>query len=405
MFDSLTELKNKIRLGEDSSIELKRELKHRDSIADEIAAFANARGGVLLIGVDDHGQIVGVAEGELNKNEKEIAKLCNDSIKPAIDVFTYKMEIDGKCILKTEIPRSPFVHRSPGGYFIRRASSKRELKPSELGQLMQMRSQANVISFDKQFVPRTSINTLEPHLYRRFIAEDSWGENEVENMLIKRSLLVDVDGTKQVSVAGVLMCCSDPTVYLPHAFIQAVYYNGQHRDANYQLDAKDFTGPLDQQIADAFGFVEKHNQVAARKIIGREDLPQYNMRAVFEAIVNAAVHRDYARHESKIRLHMFNNRIELCSPGALPNTLTVDTLRWGQATRNELLTRLLSELTLEDRTSKHLRRQRFLERRGEGVSIILQESEQLSGKAPLYAMHADELHLTIYAAAHDTHSE
>ena len=84
-------------------------------------------------------------------------------------------------------------------------------------------------------------------------------------MLSKRSLLVETDSGWQASVAGVLMCCPNPTNYLPHAFIQAVYYTGTTRDSQYQLDAKDFTGSLDEQITDAFKFAAKHTQVAASK--------------------------------------------------------------------------------------------------------------------------------------------
>ena len=396
MSDDLSKLRARLRLGEDSVVELKRKLPHKDSLADEVAAFANARGGMLIVGVDDRGQVVGMTRDELDKCEQIVSRVCNDSIKPAPEVFTYKLEVDGKCILKIEIPRSLFFHKSPGGYFARRGSSKRELSPAQLQQLMQLRSQAGAISFDKQFVRNTSINTLASKLYCRFIPDQIGGD--IENMLSKRALLVATDAGWQASVAGVLMCCDAPTDYLPHAFIQAVYYRSKTRDAHYQLDAKDFTGSLDEQITDAFKFVEKHTQVAASKNIGRVDYYQYSLRAIFEALVNAVVHRDYAQHSSKIRLHMFSDRLELCSPGALANTLTVETLQWVQATRNELLARLLSELTVEDRIGRQVSRRYFLERRGEGVSIIVNESTALSGKPPHYAMRGGELQLTIYAA-------
>ena len=121
------------------------------------------------------------------------------------------------------------------------------------------------------------------------------------------------------------------------------------------------------------------------------------MRAVFEAIVNAVVHRDYSKSGSKIRLFMFTDRLELYSPGALANTVTIDKLRYSQATRNELLSRLLSEITLDD-IGNQVKRRHFLERRGEGVGIILNESEQLSGQIPVYELFNEELCLTIFAA-------
>lgn len=397
MFHSQTELIEKIMLGEDSTIEFKRAMPHRNSLADEIAAFANSQGGVILIGVDDYKEIVGLGLPELDRVEKIVVEICEDSIEPAVSIFTEKLRIDDKNLLKIEVPRSLFVHKTPNGYFARQGSSKREMPTDQLARLLQSRSQARIIAFDEQLVPNTHKGTLREVLYRRFITEGAT-QDMIEDLLLKRSLLVQEGREIRASVAGVLMCHETPDDFLYNSFIQAVYYSGKEKDANYQIDAKDFKGPLDQQIIDAFKFVQKHNEVSARKEIGRIEHPQYSMRAVFEAIVNAAVHRDYSKSGSKIRLFMFRDRLELYSPGALANTVTIDKLRYSQATRNELLSRLLSEITLEDDVGKQVKRRHFLERRGEGVGIILNESEQLSGKTLVYELFNEELCLTIFAA-------
>ena len=396
MYTNRMHLLEKIFLGEDTTIEFKREMPHRNSLADEIAAFANAQGGVILIGVDDYREIVGLELPELDRVEKTVVEICEDNIEPTVPIFTEKLRIDNKNLLKIEVPRSLFVHKTPNGYFTRQGSSKREMRTDQLARLLQSRSQARIIKFDEQFVPNTNKETLREPLYRQFITEGAL-EDVIEDLLLKRSLLVQEGQEIRASVAGVLMCHDTPDNYLYNSFIQAVYYRSTEKDANYQIDAKDFKGPLDQQIIDAFKFVQKHNEVSARKDIGRIDQPQYSMRAVFEAIVNAVVHRDYSKSGSKIRLFMFTDRLELYSPGALANTVTIDKLRYSQATRNELLSRLLSEITLDD-IGKQVKRHHFLERRGEGVGIILNESEQLSGKTPVYELFNEELRLTIFAA-------
>ena len=398
MFDSLTELTEKIYLGEDSTIEFKRELPHRESLAEEIAAFANANGGVILIGVDDDGEIIGMDRQDLDRIERTVVEVCRDNIDPMVHILTEKLRIADKNLLKIEVPRSLFVHESSGRYFIRQGSSKSRMTTEQLGRLLQSRSQARIIAFDEQFVPSTHKETLRETLYQRFITEEATEREKVEDLLLKRRLLVKEGQDDRASVAGLLMCHDRPDDYLYNSFIQAVFYNGMERDANYQIDAKDFRGPLDQQIVDAFKFVERYNQVSARKEIGRIERSQYSMRAVFEAVVNAVVHRDYSKAGSKIRLFMFTDRLELYSPGALANTLTVDDLRYNQATRNELLARLLSEITLDDDMGAQVVRRHFLERRGEGVGIILNESEQLSGKTPAYELFGEELRLTIFAA-------
>ena len=271
------------------------------------------------------------------------------------------------------------------------------MSPDQLARLFQTRSQARTISFDEQFVPNTNQDTLDRFLYLRFIKEGT-DEDDIEDLLLKRRLLVKEGSEVRASVAGILVCHESPEDFLYNSYIQAVLYSGNEKDAEKQIDAQDYSGPLDKQIIQTMRFAKRYNAVRAKKDIGRIDFPQYSMRAIFEAIVNVVVHRDYSKSSSKIRLFMFDDRLEIYSPGALANTVTVENIRYSQATRNELLARLLSELTLDDRMRKQVARRHFLERRGEGVGIILNESEELSGKPPVYELFDEELRLTIFAA-------
>ncbi len=168
----------------------------------------------------------------------------------------------------------------------------------------------------------------------------------------------------------------------------------------YQRDALDITRPLDQQIFDACDFVRKNMRMGARKDAqgGREDLPQYDMLAVFEAMTNAVAHRDYSMVGSKVRLRLFDDRLELHTPGMLPDTMTPESLPYRQAARNEAITSLLAHCPI-DRGEFSAHRAHIMDKRGEGVPIILSRSEQLSGRMPEYRLCDDsELMLTIYAA-------
>ena len=405
MFISTIELLEKIQLGEDSGLEFKSELPDHKELASEIAAFANTEGGELIIGVNDkrtadnHRGVPGIELGNLDKTETTVVDVCRDNINPPVRVTTQKIKIEEKYVLRVEIPHSFFVHEVGGVYFAREGSTKRRIPTEQLARLLQSRSQARIIRFDEQVVPDTDMSTLREELYLRFVdSEVNVNAKDREELLLKRRLLAKEGQQKRASVSGILMCHNDPTAYLPNSYIQAVCYRSKVMHANYQVDAKDFKGSLDQQITDAYKFVEKHNRVAARKKIGRIDYPQYSMKAVFEALVNAVVHRDYSKSNSKIRLFMFSDRLEIYSPGELANTITIDTLLYNQATRNELLARLLSEVSIDDDMSRQLSRKKFLEMRGEGVKTILRESKALNSRQPTYKMHGKELLLTIFAA-------
>ena len=138
-------------------------------------------------------------------------------------------------------------------------------------------------------------------------------------------------------------------------------------------------------------------RIMAYKDPGRVDVPQYSLQAVFEAVVNAVAHRDYSIYGSKIRLQMFDDRLDLYSPGAIPNTMTIESMPLRQYSRNELLTSLLARCSIPPEHN-YSGRATMMDKRGEGVPIILNESRKLSHKMPKYQLLEDELLLTIFPA-------
>lgn len=417
MLASRSELLEKVRLGEDSFLELK-EVRFADGrvrgpdqnqLADELAAFANSNGGVLLLGVEDASrEVVGIPIDLLDAVEALLRQACEQSVKPPLAPIIERMTLpdfagEERAVLRVETTRSLFVHQSPGGYLYRVGSSKRPMPPDYLARLFEQRSQSRLIRFDETPVLRASLADLDESLWRRFVPSHS--EESSEILLGKLAMAAqDETGQWRPTVAGLLMGSHMAHRHLPGAFIQAVAYQGNsvlpETETAYQQDAQDITGPLDQQIVAACAFVRKNMQLAAfkRNAGGREDRPQFDMLAVFEAVTNAVAHRDYSIAGSKVRLRLFSDRLELYSPGMLPNTMTPESLPFRQAARNEALTSLLARCPIEDEgLSSH--RRYIMDKRGEGVPIILARSEQLSGKRPVYQMKDDsELLLTIYAA-------
>ncbi len=404
------DLARRIRLGEDSGLELKRIVlagdrvtgPRRDDFADELAALANARGGTVVLGVDDATREVhGIPLGSLDVVERWLHEVCNDSLKPPLDADIYRLELNGADgrpapVIRVDVPRSLFVHKSPGGYFRRLGSAKREMPVEILARLIQERSQSRMIRFDESPVPRTGPADLDYALTRRFLSDDAVETGVTHEAARKLGLLVDEDeDAARLTLAGVLMCTREPQRWLPHACIQAVSYAGERTDVDYQTDARDIGGPLDAQVAEALHFVRRNMLVRAAKATGRTERPQFSERAVFEALVNAVAHRDYSVAGSRVRLHLFGDRLELYVPGALANTLTPDSLHLRQASRNELIVSLLARCPAPSGVG----RMNLMDRRGDGVPIIRRESRTLSGRLPEYTPIDDgELRLVIWAA-------
>ena len=410
MANDVGELVRRIRLGEDSALELKRvvlagsrvESPGRNDLADELAAFANTRGGTVVLGVDDKTrEVPGIPLDGLDAVEGWVREICNDSIKPALDADIYKMELEGADgrvvpVIHVEIPRSLFVHRSPGGYFRRLGSSKRELAPEALARLFQERSQSRIIRFDESVVPGTTPGDLDYALTRRFLREDITEEGVTESAARKLRVVVDDDrGAARLTLAGVLLCTREPQRWLPHAYVQAVSYAGERTDVEYQTDARDIGGPLDEQVAEALHFLRRNMLVRATKSTARVERPQFSERAVFEALVNAVAHRDYSMAGARVRLHMFGDRLELYVPGALANTLTLDSLHLRQSSRNPLVVSLLARCPAPTGVGCS----NLMDRRGNGLPIIRAETKSLSGRYPEYTVIDDsEVRLVIWSA-------
>lgn len=399
------EIGRQMRLGEDSRWEFKEiefagdvpRSPRRGDIADELAAFANADGGVVLCGVTDSGDVQGMSREQMDALERLLVEVCTDMITPPIRPIVLRRETDkGVPFLLVGVPQGHTQHDSPGGSYHRVGSSKRRMTSDERLRLAQQRGQARFLWFDKQPVEGTGFGSLDESLWKPLLS--TVGAADPESALERLGLLTsDENGIIRATVAGVLLCSHSPEEWLPNACITATCYRGADRPSG-QIDSQTITGPLNRQITEAVAFAVRNMRVGAYKSPARTDLPQYSEAALFEAIVNAVVHRDYSIRGSRIRLSMFADRIEINSPGGLPNNLTIDSMDVRQSTRNEALASIFGRVPVgEIRGAGD--RQFFMERRGDGVPIILRETEALSGKSPEYQLIDDsDLVLTIPAA-------
>ena len=369
----------------------------RDDWADEIAAFANTRGGVILCGINDDGKILGMSRKQAKALEQLLAEVCYDTIKPPVPICTYCREPEkDKTVLLVEVPQGDTLHESPGGRLQRSGSSKRRMNSDQALRLAQRRGQAQSLSFDKRPVQSTGFGSLAEDLWRPLLSAEN--RKNPKAALEKLALLTpDENGIMCATIAGVLLCSEYPDQFLPHACITATHYRGTDRTSG-QADAQEITGPLGQQVVAAVKFVIRNMFVAERKMPARDDLPQYSKRAVFEALVNAVAHRDYSFRGSRIRLSMFADRLEIQSPGGLPNGLTIDNLGLQAATRNDALVDILKLMPVPDIPGSE-RRKRMMERRGDGVPIIKQETMQLCGQQPIYKLIGDAELLLVLPAS------
>ena len=173
-----------VALGEDTDLELKEARfrgsrvpgPRRDDLADELAAFANARGGHLVLGVSDDRTPQGLDPGQLDALSNLVTEICSDSVKPPLDFSILRVQAPGPAAggaLVVEIPESATVHRSPGGHFRRRGDTKRQMDSAEIRRLSQARGQSDAAATDTQVVRNTGISSLRPALWRQYVSSPS----------------------------------------------------------------------------------------------------------------------------------------------------------------------------------------------------------------------------------------
>lgn len=349
-----TELLELITNGENSGVEFKRDELQNHELARELVAFSNLEGGMVLLGVENDGTIVGVTRERL---EEWVMTACRDKIRPGIIPFFERIRnVEAeKDVAVVRVPRGGDVHsqwhNNRNSYYIRVGTQSRQPTPQELSRLFQQRgtfradlrpiSGATVTDLDRRRL-RDYFERIRQQAVPGEIDEAAW-----QTLLVNTEIMVE----EGVSLSGLLLFGTAPNRFLPQAGIDAVAFPGTEKDyaAQERMMIRGPMTPLMDQNGDlleaglvdqALAFVRRNTPMTAALDDGgrRVERPTYPVEAVREAIVNALIHRDYLLAHTDIELAIYQDRLEIISPGKLPNGITPERMRAGaRAARNQLL--------------------------------------------------------------------
>lgn len=382
----IDELKEIINNGENSYIEFKEEGIKAKDLAEEIVAFANSEGGMILIGVDDDGNIVGISDTLI---EEKIMNVCRNNCIPNIIPVFQSVEIDGKTIAVITISKGfnkPY-YTTDYKYYIRVGTTKRIASREELLRLFEANG---ALHFDISPVEDTSMKDLNVDVIREYFlkynAFDLYEESKesTERILVNADIMTEANRKTLCTVGGLLVFGRKPESRLPQNGISFAHFKGTEI-TDELIDKKVLVGKI-QDIAEQAMVVLKNNMKSPSVINGikREEKEEYPILVLREAIVNTLVHRNYSISGSKIRIFMFDNRIEFHSPGRLPNTVTIDKMKIGISyARNPFLVKYMENL-------------RYIDQLGRGIPMILKTMKETGAKQPLLQESGEEFILTIY---------
>lgn len=336
------ELRNQILLGEDSTRQFKREPSADAKMAGEIVAFANSGGGRIFVGVEKDGSIAGLTGEEAEKVGEDMAKVAWDNVRPPFSILSKSIPTADGIVVVIEIadgPSKPYCDNKLV-YWVKNGPDKRRVQsPEELARLFQS---GKKLYAESQVVAASTLEDFDHDRFERFYeakysesTPDRNKDGEAYQRTLENLKLVD---SGRVTVVGLLLFGKRLPLLLAEMKIDAVWFKGTERASNEWHDQRRITGTLAEQFDEGMGFFKRWNfRIQAEGSFNQTGRPEIPETVFEELLVNALIHRDYFIKDS-IKLFIFDDRIEIRSPGKLPNSLTVDQIRRGvRRSRNALL--------------------------------------------------------------------
>ena len=332
-----TDILAKIKGGGNDRTEIRRSLDDWSAIGKAACAFANTKGGVIILGAVNNQEIVGIGKNANRTQERLVSFLqscCGSPVSANLGMH--------KCprgwVHWIEIPRQRGFKplRYEGNTWVRRGRNSVEPSPVELQSLYNAFGYVLTEGLAMQAATVSDINANKFRMYLQKQGLDTETEPQTSyaDDLRSRNVAVDLDGELRPTLYGIMAFGKDPQGH-PHTgdfMIECVAYGGDDRDSTVLLSTK-ATGNIDEQVRQSIDWLASLGRFESHRGLIREDRPMLPSEVLRESLVNAVTHRDYAIIGSKILLEVFEERVVVTSPGVLPNRMNVERVKAGWRTR------------------------------------------------------------------------
>ena len=330
-------LLQRVALGEHTRQQFKRTFSSPDALAAELAAFANSGGGTLLIGVNDDGSLAGLDAAELRRLNQMLSNASSQHVRPPLHPQTENVQTHAGLVMVVTVPNGlakPYLDQQ-GRIWVKQGADKRHVTARE--EMQRMFQSGGLVYADVVPVAGTTSADLDEPAFRRYLAQH-YSANDADGAragLPLDALLQNLglgDG-HELTLTGLMLFGRNPLRWRPAFTIKAVAFFGNSiADSHYQ-DSQDFSGTLPAQYAEALAFIKRNlRRVQGDQGFNSQGILEVSEIALQELLVNALVHRDYFTSAS-IRILVFRDRIDIVSPGALPDSLSIEDIRHGKSNR------------------------------------------------------------------------
>lgn len=344
-----TELIEILSRGEDSRHQFKLDFTNPASLAAEIVAFSNSAGGQIFIGVNDDGSVRGLSGADVARLNLLIANTATNNVRPAMNPQTENVNHPNGIVLVITVPEGiskPYMVAQDGALsiWVKKGSDKRRATDRE--EIQRLFQQAGLVHADETPVARLGAGDVDIPYFEAFFMQQ-FGESLAVHSQPLPQLLTNMNLMNQgrLNIAGGLLFAKTPHYALPAFVVKAVAFVGNQIEDDRYIDSRDITGKLADVFQQTLGFIIANTRAAQGEqgfnSQGQTEIP----RIVWEELVaNALIHRDYFISAS-VRVLVFSDRVEIISPGHLPNNLTIENIKAGNSNiRNPILASFATKL-------------------------------------------------------------
>ena len=364
-----------IEAGENERTEFKRGLGDLSAVGRAICAFANTAGGVVILGVTNTQQIVGVSE-DAERVQERLTSFLQTGCSSPVTARPERHEDPNGWVHWLEVPRQRGFEplRFDGRVWVRRGRSSVEPSPTELQELY---NAFGYIFTEERTIQAAAAEHLDHQVFRTYLQKlgldtENEPQPDDEDDLRNRGVVAELGDTLHPTLYGVLAFGREPQGYpqTRNFRVECATYEGDDR-ATEVLHVAEAAGRLDEQVRRAVAWFSGLGRFESYRGLTRDDQHLLPQSALREALVNAVVHRDYSITGSKVLLEVFARHVDVTSPGGLPNHMSVESVRAGghPRSRNESMANYMQVMG-------------FMEQRGRGWPVMRRAMREFNGTEP-----------------------
>ena len=335
-----SELLEIIARDEDSKHQFKANLTNVNSLAAELVAFSNSCGGTIFIGVSNDGSFTGLTREDMGRLNQLLSNAASQSVRPPINPQSENVSMPEGLVMVVYVPdgvSKPYMDNS-GAIWVKNGSDKRKVTSRE--EIQRMFQSARLIHGDEIPAGNLTVADLDTEYFKKFF-ENSFSEAYDEQGISLPTILENMNLMKggNLNVSGALLFAKNPNVRLPVFIVKAVSYPGTEIHEERYIDSQDIRGKIADIFHKSMSFILGNiKHIQDEQDVNAPGVPEIPRTVLEELIVNALIHRDYFV-SAPIRIFVFQDRVEIISPGHLPNNLTIENIKRGNSNiRNPILT-------------------------------------------------------------------